>query len=269
LPPDRRDYRNDVNGGVSGVSGVGGVGGVGGVAGVSGVGGVGGVAGVSGVGGVGGVAGLRVAYCPALGGAATDPAVRTVTDAAAQRFTGLGAHVEETDPRVPDPLETFTALWYAGAANALRHLGDGERALLDPGLAEIVAEGGKLSALEYLAAADRRGEFGIRLGRFHESYDLLLTPAVGVPPFAAGREVPDGWPAERWPTWARFSLPFNLSQQPAATVPCGFTPDGLPVGLQVVGPKYADALVLRAALAYERANPLYDRLPPRPGEVRA
>lgn len=230
LPPDRRDYRDDLDGGV---------------------------------------AGLRVAYSPALGGAAADPAVRSVTDAAAQTFAELGAHVEEADPGVPDPLETFTALWYAGAANALRHLDDGERSLLDPGLAEIVAEGGKLSALEYLAAAGRRGEFGVRLGRFHESYDLLLTPAVGVPPFAAGREVPDGWPAERWPTWARFSLPFNLSQQPAATVPCGFTSDGLPVGLQVVGPKYADAFVLRAALAYERANPLYDRLPPSPGEGRA
>src|SRR5690606_38831738 len=83
LPPDDRNYRDDLTGGVSG---------------------------------------LRVAYSPTLGNAAVDPAVRKVTDAAAQTFAELGAHVEEAEPEVPDPLETFTALWYSGAANAMRHL---------------------------------------------------------------------------------------------------------------------------------------------------
>lgn len=209
-----------------------------------------------------GIAGLRVAYSPTLGYVEVDPVVRAATDGAAQVLAGLGAHVEEVDPGFDDPLETFTVLWYAGAANALRHLDEEQRALLDPGLAEIAAEGTRYRVMDYLAATGRRGELGVAMGAFHETYDLLVTPAVAVPPFAAGREVPDGWPHARWPTWASFSIPFNLSQQPAASVPCGFTPEGLPVGLQVVGPKYADALVLRAARAYERANPLYDRRPP-------
>ena len=92
---------------------------------------------------------------------------------------------------------------------------------------------------------------------------------MAVPPFAAGQEAPDAWPHRRWPTWATFSYPFNLTQQPAASVPCGFTDDGLPVGLQIVGRRHADALVLRAARAYERANPLADRRPPEPAPPEA
>jgi len=67
--------------------------------------------------------------------------------------------------------------------------------------------------------------------------------------------VPEGWPEHGWPSWTPFTYPFNLTQQPAASVPCGFTADGLPIGLQIVGPRYGDALVLRAARAYEAAHP--------------
>jgi aspartyl-tRNA(Asn)/glutamyl-tRNA(Gln) amidotransferase subunit A len=99
------------------------------------------------------------------------------------------------------------------------------------------------------------------MGRFHAEYDLLLTPAVPIPAFEAGREVPAGSPHRRWTSWTPFTYPFNLTQQPAASVPCGFTSAGLPVGLQIVGAKYKDALVLRAAHAYQSANPLTDRRP--------
>jgi aspartyl-tRNA(Asn)/glutamyl-tRNA(Gln) amidotransferase subunit A len=99
------------------------------------------------------------------------------------------------------------------------------------------------------------------MGRFHMEYDLLLTPAVPIPAFEAGREVPAGSSQRRWTSWTPFTYPFNLTQQPAASVPCGFTSDGLPVGLQIVGAKYKDALVLRAAHAYQTANPLTDRRP--------
>lgn len=209
-----------------------------------------------------GIEGLRVAYSPTLGYVDVDAEVRAATDRAARVLADLGARVDEVDPGFDDPLETFTVLWNAGAANALRHL-DGEgRALLDPGLAEVVAEGERSAVMDYLAATARRGELGVHMGRFHETYDLLVTPAVSLAAFEAGREVPAGWPHRRWPTWASLSIPFNMSQQPAATVPCGFTSAGLPVGLQVVGAKYADALVLRAARAYERADTLHDRQPP-------
>jgi aspartyl-tRNA(Asn)/glutamyl-tRNA(Gln) amidotransferase subunit A len=99
------------------------------------------------------------------------------------------------------------------------------------------------------------------MGVFHERYDLLVTPTLPLAAFEAGAEVPAGWPHRRWTSWTPFSYPFNLTQQPAASVPCGFTSGGLPVGLQIVGPRHADARVLRAAHAYQTANPLTDRRP--------
>jgi aspartyl-tRNA(Asn)/glutamyl-tRNA(Gln) amidotransferase subunit A len=91
--------------------------------------------------------------------------------------------------------------------------------------------------------------------RFHESYDLLLTPTLPLAAFAAGQERPDLAQQARWFYWAPFSHPFNLTQQPAASVPCGLTAAGVPVGLQIVGPMYADAVVLRASRAFEAARP--------------
>jgi aspartyl-tRNA(Asn)/glutamyl-tRNA(Gln) amidotransferase subunit A len=86
---------------------------------------------------------------------------------------------------------------------------------------------------------------------------------VPIAAFAAGVERPDPARQERWFDWAPFSHPFNLTQQPAASVPCGLTAEGLPVGLQIVGPMHADALVLRAARAFEAARPW-----PMPGAPR-
>ena len=89
------------------------------------------------------------------------------------------------------------------------------------------------------------------MGRFHKGWDLLVTPALPIAAFAAGREVPEGWPDPHWPGWTPFTYPFNLTQQPAISLPCGFTREGLPIGLQIVGPRHGEAVVLRAACAYE------------------
>jgi aspartyl-tRNA(Asn)/glutamyl-tRNA(Gln) amidotransferase subunit A len=171
---------------------------------------------------------------------------------AAERFAQLGAHVDEVDPGFEDPREAFETLWFAGAARAIADLGDPAPDMLDPGLSEAVAVGRVTSALDYLAAANERDRLGVRMSTFHESWDLLLTPTLPLPAFEAGREVPDGWLDRRWTDWTPFTYPFNLTQQPAASVPCGVTRDGLPIGLQIVGPRYADALVLRAAWAFEK-----------------
>jgi aspartyl-tRNA(Asn)/glutamyl-tRNA(Gln) amidotransferase subunit A len=176
-------------------------------------------------------------------------------------FEDMGANVEQTDPGFQDPLEIFNVHWYAGAANALRAYGEKLREMMDPGLIEIANEGAEYSVLEYLEAVGRRSELAIHMGRFHTEYDLLVTPAVPIPAFEAGREVPAGSSHRRWTSWTPFTYPFNLTQQPAASVPCGFTSAGLPVGLQIVGAKYKDALVLRAAHAYQTTNPLTDRRP--------
>lgn len=198
-----------------------------------------------------GVGDLRIAYAPTLAGAEVDPDVASAVAAAARVFEGLGARVEEHDPGIDDPVEAFEALWYAGAAKALAHLDDSGRQLLEPALAESAAWGARVSAVEYLDAVAVRAQLGRIMGAFHQHYDLLLTPALPVAPFEGGREVPAGWPHRRWTSWSPFSYPFNMTQQPAASLPCGFTRDGLPVGAQLVGPKFADAQVLRASHAFQ------------------
>jgi aspartyl-tRNA(Asn)/glutamyl-tRNA(Gln) amidotransferase subunit A len=202
-----------------------------------------------------GVQGLRVAFSADLGHVAVDPEVADAVARAAAAFTDLGAYVEAVDPGFEDPREPFDVLWSAGAAAAIAGLGDPPAEALDPGLAEVVAAGRTHTVLDYLAASRRRDELGILMSRFHEDWDLLLTPTLPLAAFEAGREVPEDWPDRHWPSWTPFTYPFNLTQQPAASVPCGFTSEGLPVGLQIVGPRHGDAQVLRAARAYEAAHP--------------
>ncbi|MEU5987712.1 amidase [Spirillospora sp. NPDC047418] len=208
-------------------------------------------------GGADDLTGLRVAFSPDLGFATrVDPEVAASVAAAAEFFTELGAKVEQADPGLGgDPVEEFEVLWFAGAAKVVEHLAPEARARLDPGLREICEQGARYSAVEYLTATARRMELGRRMGLFHERYDLLLTPTMPIAAFEAGREAPAGSPSPRWTSWTPFTYPFNMTQQPAANLPCGFTADGLPIGLQVVGARHADALVMTACAAYERARP--------------
>ncbi|MFD8368044.1 amidase [Streptomyces hygroscopicus] len=196
----------------------------------------------------GGVEGLRVAYSPALGGAAVvDPEVAAAVRRAVDLLAELGAVVEEIDPGFQDPVEAFHTLWFSGAARVVQPLGQEAWELLDPGLREICAQGAAYSALDYLAAVDVRMALGHAMGRFHSAYDLLVTPTLPITAFEAGVEVPKGSAHTRWTGWTPFTYPFNLTQQPAASVPCGLSGAGLPIGVQLVGARHADALVLRAA----------------------
>jgi len=135
--------------------------------------------------------------------------------------------------------------------------------LLDPGLQHACASGSQHTLAQYLDAVNARGALGEHMTRFHQKYDLLLTPATAIPAFAAGVVAPE-CPAgeEDWTWWTPFSFPFNLTQQPAMSVPCGFSRDGLPVGLQLVGPMQREDLVLRAAHAYQHATDHHLRRPP-------
>lgn len=196
----------------------------------------------------GGVRGLRIAYSPSLGGqVAVRPVVAAAVRQAVESLAAQGAYVEETDPDFTDPVEAFHTLWFSGAARVIQHLPPAQRELLDPGLREICAQGARASALDYLTAVDVRMELGRRMGLFHQTYDLLVTPTLPITAFEAGTEVPKGSGHRRWTGWTPFTYPFNMTQQPAATVPCGLDRDGLPIGVQIVGARHADALVLRAA----------------------
>ncbi|OIJ86123.1 amidase [Streptomyces monashensis] len=203
----------------------------------------------------GGVRGLRVAYSPSLGGqVAVDPQVAAAVRRAVARLADLGAYVEETDPDFSDPVEAFHTLWFSGAARLTERFSPRKRQLLDPGLREICVQGARRSALDYLAAVDVRMDLGRRMGRFHEAYDLLVTPTLPVTAFEAGEEVPKGAAHRRWTGWTPFTYPFNLTQQPAATVPVGTDGAGLPVGMQLVAARHRDDLVLRAAHALYEAG---------------
>ncbi len=208
-----------------------------------------------------GVTGLRIAYSADLGYARVAPDVAALVADAAKRLGELGAEVEAVDPDVGHPQETYRVLWYAGAAGALRSISAERREDMDPGLVEVATEGARYGALDLIAAEGARAALALRMAQFHERYDLLITPTLPLTAFAAGEEVPPGSGMARWPEWTPFSYPFNITGQPAASVPCGFTEDGLPVGLQIVGPRYQDRLVLRAAAAFERAFGTFDRRP--------
>ncbi|MGD0190428.1 MAG: amidase [Rhizomicrobium sp.] len=210
-----------------------------------------------------GMKGKRIAFSPRLGYVKRVVAeVETLVAKAAKRFEQLGAHVELADPPMADPGATFRTLWWAGAGLLLGDLPPEKMAQLDPGLRRMAEEGKALSLKEYLAANTARGAYGSGMRQFMEAYDFLVTPAVATPAFNVGQLTPLDDDGNAWMAWTPFSFPFNLTQQPAASINCGFTQDGLPVGLQIVGRMFDDAGVLAASAAYEAANPSFEQAPP-------
>ncbi len=207
-----------------------------------------------------GVRGWRIAYSPTLGDARVDPEIAAAAAAAAGQFEALGAAVDEVEAIFASPRETLLTLWAAGAARVVGGLPVERRALLDPGLAAIAAAGEAIRAVDYLAADFARTALGREMAGFHQKYDLLLTPMMPIPALPVGQDLHDPARETAWIDWSPFSYPFNLTRQPAASIPCGLTAAGLPIGLQIVGPLYADARVLCAARAFETTQPV--RRPP-------
>ena len=208
----------------------------------------------------GGVRGWRIAFSPTLGFARVDPEITAAVGAAARRFEALGAIVETVDGIFSSPREALFTLWAAGTAKLLRGFPAGRREAIDPGLAVTAKEGERISAVDYLEADLVRTALGRQIAEFHKKYDLLLTPMMPIPALPVGQDLNDPATEQHWIDWSPFSYPFNLTRQPAASIPCGVTRAGLPIGLQIVGPLYADDRVLRAARAFEQTQP--DRRPP-------
>ena len=201
-----------------------------------------------------GVKDLRIAYSPDLGFVDVDAEIAAAVKDALGVLEGLGARVEEVAGPFEPTGPTFLAHWACGAAQLLRMFSEEQRALIDPGLQEVAAFGEQISLADYLDAVAVRGALGERMQRFFDRFDLLVTPTLPIPAFTAGIEKPETMAGDRWADWTPFTYPFNLTQQPACSVPCGLTAAGLPMGMQIVGPKYADGLVLRAARAFESAR---------------
>lgn len=211
-----------------------------------------------------GVEGLRVAYSPDLGYLRVDPEIASLVRSAAGAFEDLGCHVDEVDPGWGDPTDMEHCLFSAGFAGMLGHLVDDWEDRLDPGLVALVRHGLGYSAADYCRAQGERLTYYDRVHAFFGRYDLLLTPSLSVAAFDATRLIPDHWEQHPWDwlRWAGFSYPFNLTWLPAATVPCGFTPDGLPAGLQIAAGRFQDLRVLQAARAFEQVRPWAHRRPP-------
>jgi aspartyl-tRNA(Asn)/glutamyl-tRNA(Gln) amidotransferase subunit A len=204
----------------------------------------------------GGIAGLRLAYSPTLGYADNvDPEIAAAVDGAAATLAELGAIVEAVDPGFSDPLEITTGLWFTGAWTLWNQLTAEQQAITDPDFAAEASLGAPMSSLDVQRLVLRRGELGSMMRQFMTRYDVLVTPSVAVPAFDARPAGQTRFDAAVMLGWTPFSYPFNLTQQPACTVPCGLTSGGLPIGVQFVGPMFADSLVLRAARAFERTRP--------------
>lgn len=209
------------------------------------------------------IKGLHVAWTPDLGYATVDPAVQALCENAAAEFEALGCHVEVVNPGWEDSEETFRTIV---AAQFYAHWSDqlpAQEAQLDPSLVKFIRRGGAVSTRDYVLAMDRARAYWHEAQTFLQRFDLLLTPTVAVTPFAAGQRAPREIAGQAISVlgWMPFTFPFNLTGQPAASVPAGCTDDGLPVGLQIIGRRNADRTVLAASAAYETACPWSERRP--------
>ncbi len=211
-----------------------------------------------------GIAGLKVAYSPDLGYLKVDAEVAGPVRKAIAAFEELGCKVEEVQPGWDNPIEMEHMHFSASFAGRLGPLLDEWAYRMDPGLVALVKHGLQFSAAQVCQLDERRLVLYDKVRALFERYDLLLTPALSVVAFPAERLMPPHWEQHPWDwmRWAGFSYPFNLTWLPAATCPCGFTPAGLPVGLQIVAGRHRDLRVLQASRAFERIRPWAQHRPP-------
>lgn len=196
-----------------------------------------------------GRANIRIAFSTDMGFARrVDPEVRAAVRVAAAHFERLGYAVEEAPALIDDPVGFFVTLFHAGFAYTSRAFTDEQLALVGPKLREAIEVGGKVGLFDYMAAQDMRRAVARRMNEFHEQFDFLITPTTATTAFEAERWVPPAFedlPNTR--AWSPFTALFNLSQQPAISVPCTVSTRGLPIGLQIAGPRFSDARVLQLA----------------------
>ncbi len=210
-----------------------------------------------------GIAGLRVAFSPDLGYLKVDTEVAGPVRKAVAAFEEMGCHVEEIVPGWENPIEMEHLHFSASFAARLSPLLGEWEARMDPGLVALTRHGMQFSAVQVCRLDEQRLALYDKVRALFERFDLLITPSLSVAAFPAGRLMPAHWEQHPWDwlRWAGFSYPFNLTWLPAASCPCGFTPEGLPVGLQIVAGRHRDLRVLQASRAFELARPWAQRQP--------
>lgn len=197
-----------------------------------------------------GVRGWRIGLSLDFGHVKADPEVRALVETAAKRFEELGAHVEEVGPLVEPLKDSFAPLWSGSFGVRLRQIPTQLHGKLDPGFRALAEQGLAVTLSDYAKAYEAKSKLARDMALWHRTYDLLLSPVTptAAPPVETLYNS-DAFP--RWTKGAPYTLPFNLTGAPAASMPAGLTQAGLPVGIQIVGPARADHLVLRAMRAYE------------------
>ena len=196
----------------------------------------------------------RIAYSPDLGYMTVSEDVIAAVKSAVTILQDLGAVVEEVKPPFENPQKMFETHWFSAAAHRISSLTTDETAQIDPGLREAVQENRSAqSLLELQENVRQRADLGAQMSQFMASWDALVTPSLPFTAFDAGLETPSG--KGRWTDWAGFNFPFNLTQQPSASIQCGLCKSGLPIGMQITAGKYQDGTALEIAAAFEVAHP--------------
>ena len=205
---------------------------------------------------------LRIAASEDLGFAPVEPDVRAAFRAAVDRLAAAGFSVEEAQPETGDSTDLWMRIALSEGHTSCREL----LGSLGPRAEEFIAAGAEVSAADYLDAQHERGRFTRAWLEFLGSYDVLLTPAMQLTAFPVGQVMPteiEGRAVDpEREDWCAFCYPANLTGHPAASVPCGFDRDGLPIGLQILGRRFDERTVLRLAAAWEEIAPWADAVPP-------
>ncbi len=201
---------------------------------------------------------LKVGFALRLGDHPLDIEVAALVTRAAKQFEALGCTVEDVEAPFAfgDASRCFVIHWLSALQRLLQIFPEERHHEFDPNLLAGAKAGLRYTLQDLVTAQATRRELSIAWNLFFETYDLLLTPTVAVQPFEAGKNLPVGPDGKGNVMWSPYTPQFNLTRHPAASVPCGLSRDGLPVGLQIVSGHYKDALVLRAAAVYADAHPL-------------
>jgi len=199
-----------------------------------------------------GVAGLRVAVATRFWGMGTEPGLELAVRNAGVALADAGASVGAAEPDWPcDVLSTFMVFWRCMYGQSVGMMPGPQAALIDPAIKEIVAGAGAVSKADLQLAMAERDQISLAMARFHTEYDVLICPVMPCQPWGAGRAAPAAFAETDW-GWCPFTYPFNMTRQPAASVPVGRDENGLPLAVQIVAAAGRDDLVLRAAAVLEK-----------------
>lgn len=208
--------------------------------------------------------GLRIAWAPTLGYARAAPEIVAIAEQAARAFTDLGCEVETVDWVLNDPEEVWFNEFYSGVGLRLQDELQSRPEDLDSAVLPLLQTALQRPLIDYQRLMFERYRLRESLRTFFTRYDLLLTPTLPEVAPPVWQNVPTGHEGRNLISWSYYTYPFNLTGQPAVTVPAGRTASGMPVGLQIVAPQFAECQLLSAAAAFEQLRPWSSALPLQP-----